>query len=67
MAQLTDLQDKVNRISTAVDNIRTDIQQIKDNLPSSGGMTQEQVDALDTQLAAVVEKAESLDAENPAP
>lgn len=67
VATAADLQAKVTRIGTAVDNIRADIQTIKDNLPSAGGMTQVEVDALDTQLAEVVTKTENLDAENPAP
>lgn len=66
MATAAELNAKVDRISTAVDNIKADIQAIKDGLPASGGMTQEEVDALDAKLADVVTKTENLDAENPA-
>lgn len=65
MATAAELNAKVDRISAAVTAIRTDIQVIKDNLPASGGMTQAEVDALDTRLGEVVGQIEALDAENP--
>lgn len=67
MATAAELNAKVDRISSAITNIRADIQVIKDNLPSTGGMTQAEVDALDTRLGEVVSTIEALDAENPAP
>lgn len=81
MATAADINAKVDALSAkftalgaSVAAIRADIQVIKDNLPSTGGMTQAEVDALDTRLGevataadTVVADAAELDSENPAP
>lgn len=64
MAQ--ELNALVDRLETALTNIRQDIQDIKNGLPSQGGLTPEQTEALKSRLQTVVSGAEALDAENEA-
>jgi hypothetical protein len=64
-AQSDALNAKVDALSSSLDSIRADIQTIKDGLPGSGGMTADEVAALDTKLGTVVDKAAALDSENP--
>jgi septal ring factor EnvC (AmiA/AmiB activator) len=57
----------LDRVEAALTNIKQDIQDIKDGLPPSGGLTAEQVAQIKERLSAVVTSAESLDAENTRP
>jgi len=66
MATLADLQATIAATSTALDNIRSDIDAIKASLPASGGLTAEEVATLQASLDALSAKAGALDAENPA-
>jgi len=66
MSEASDaLNKKVDDLAAALANIRGDITEIKNNLPT-GGMTADEVAALSTKLDTVVADAQQLDSENPA-
>jgi len=62
-----DLIGKIARLSVVIDNLRSDIQTIKDSLPAEGGATPEQVAEVNVLLDALLAKAAVLDEENPGP
>ena len=65
MASLAELTTKLDGINSAVTNIRQDISDIKASLPAAGGLTADEVAALDARLTSVLAAAQALDAENP--
>ena len=64
-AQSDALNAKVDALASALTNIRADITAIKNSLPTSGGLTADEVTALSAKLDAVVTDAQELDTENP--
>lgn len=66
MAAIDDLTAKVGLIQTALTSIRADITAIKNSLPTSGGLTADEVAQLSAKLDAAVSDAQELDGENPA-
>lgn len=69
--QITTMANEINayldRIETAVGNIRQDIQDIKDGLPDNGGLSAAEVAQIKQRLTTVVDSVEALDAENTRP
>lgn len=57
----------LDRIEKAFANITQDIQDIKDGLPATGGLTAAETAQVKARLSAVVKSAEDLDAQNTRP
>lgn len=54
MSTLADVQTHLNQVADGVTNLRGQIQTLKDQLASGQVVTQEQLDALDTSVQAIV-------------
>jgi hypothetical protein len=69
--QQKDMAQEINayldRMETALTNIKQDIQDIKDGIPDTGGLNAEETAQIKQRLSAVVTSAEALDSENTRP
>lgn len=72
LAKLNEQEAAIDSIATSVTNIDADIDVIKENLPTSGGLTEAEVatlsaalDNVKTKTTAVKDAVAALDAENP--
>lgn len=61
---LNELTGKVTGLKTSLTNIQGDITRIKNGLPTTGGLTEEEVATLRGELDTAVSQADSLDKEN---
>lgn len=68
MSAVTDaLNAKIDAITASVAAIRQDIADIKAGLPTSGGMSADEVAALSARLDTLATTVAELDSENPTP
>lgn len=58
------LKGQVDQVVSSLTNIKDDITRIKENLPTDGGLTADEVATLRADLTAAVDKAVALDQEN---
>lgn len=56
-AALATIQEKQAQSATSIEGVASDVTYLKSNLPATGGMTQEEVDALAVKLEDVATKA----------